>query len=156
MTVPNHERAFRHLIQRYKQLSKFRKMEFDLTNDQILLLFKGNCKYCGIKPEQIHKGLGNCEPFIYNGIDRLDSSKGYIQGNCVPCCKSCNSIKHITDINQIIQPNKWYGNYLTIRPTTERLHGQVVWECHHQGTIKKVIAGNLRREEKFQKIKQVD
>lgn len=153
MTLPNHKRAFRHLIQRYRQLSKLRNMEFSLTEDQLLVLFKGNCKYCGTIPRQVHNGLGNCLPFIYNGIDRLDNSKGYLDGNCVSCCKSCNSIKHTTEVDQIIKPSKWYGNYLTIRATDERLHGQVVWECHHQGTIKKVLAGNLQREEKFQKEK---
>ena len=26
----------------------------------------------------------------YSGLDRLDSSKGYIHGNVVPCCRNCN------------------------------------------------------------------
>lgn len=29
----------------------------------------------------------------YNGIDRVDSSKGYILNNCVPCCEICNKMK---------------------------------------------------------------
>jgi len=37
------------------------------------------CYYCGKQP--------------INGIDRLDSSKGYGLDNCVPCCSLCNQIK---------------------------------------------------------------
>ena len=28
-----------------------------------------------------------------NGIDRVDSSKGYTLDNCVPCCSICNTMK---------------------------------------------------------------
>ena len=31
--------------------------------------------------------------FIYNGIDRLDPTRGYIAKNVVPCCKTCNVAK---------------------------------------------------------------
>lgn len=31
--------------------------------------------------------------FKYNGIDRVDNSKGYTITNCVTCCKTCNSAK---------------------------------------------------------------
>lgn len=28
-----------------------------------------------------------------NGIDRIDSTKGYSADNCVPCCSKCNRMK---------------------------------------------------------------
>jgi hypothetical protein len=28
-----------------------------------------------------------------HSIDRVDNSLGYVIGNCVPCCKLCNSMK---------------------------------------------------------------
>jgi hypothetical protein len=31
--------------------------------------------------------------FRYNGIDRVDSSMGYVAGNVVPCCSTCNRMK---------------------------------------------------------------
>jgi hypothetical protein len=31
--------------------------------------------------------------FTYSGIDRIDSSIGYIEGNVVSCCSKCNTAK---------------------------------------------------------------
>lgn len=31
--------------------------------------------------------------YIANGIDRVDSSKGYTKENCIPCCRPCNVAK---------------------------------------------------------------
>lgn len=31
--------------------------------------------------------------YFYNGIDRLDNTKGYTPENSVACCKHCNSLK---------------------------------------------------------------
>ena len=33
--------------------------------------------------------------FIYNGIDRIDNSKGYEKYNSVSCCEKCNRMKNI-------------------------------------------------------------
>jgi hypothetical protein len=30
----------------------------------------------------------------YNGIDRIDSTRGYLVGNVVACCKYCNTSKN--------------------------------------------------------------
>ena len=32
-------------------------------------------------------------PVAGSGIDRKDNTKGYVEGNCIPCCKVCNKIK---------------------------------------------------------------
>jgi hypothetical protein len=31
--------------------------------------------------------------YIYNGIDRVDNTRGYSIDNCVACCKQCNWAK---------------------------------------------------------------
>jgi hypothetical protein len=48
--------------------------------------FPRQCKTCR-KATQIHRD------FRWNGIDRIDSSKGYVPGNVVPCCTVCNIMK---------------------------------------------------------------
>ncbi len=46
------------------------------------------CHYCGAPPSNTRKGM------CYQGIDRIDNSRGYIDGNCIPCCQMCNFFKH--------------------------------------------------------------
>lgn len=61
------------------------------------------CHYCGGKPNTIYnaamddkkssqyaKDNGN---FVYNGLDRVDSSRSHTTDNVVPCCKWCNYAK---------------------------------------------------------------
>jgi hypothetical protein len=47
-----------------------------------------------------------------SGIDRLDSTKGYLFGNVVPCCYSCNIMKSILSVedffNQLKKIYKFY------------------------------------------------
>lgn len=45
------------------------------------------CHYCGRLPHRTYRG------FIYNGMDRIDSSKGHEPGNIVSCCADCNWMK---------------------------------------------------------------
>ena len=47
------------------------------------------CVYCGKKP-QLKPYANNV---LANGIDRIDSSKGYTVDNCVSCCSLCNHMK---------------------------------------------------------------
>jgi len=65
--------------------------EVTLTPDQLLELAKQPCHYCGTPPENYTNHSGR--HIVYQGIDRIDSSKGYTPENCLPCCAMCNSIK---------------------------------------------------------------
>lgn len=45
-----------------------------------------------------------------NGVDRIDSNKGYTKDNCVPCCKICNQMKSNIDIGTFLtQISKIYN-----------------------------------------------
>jgi hypothetical protein len=58
----------------------------NLTKEQFDTITKQPCYYCGIMQE---KG--------FNGIDRMDSIKGYEIENCVSCCTECNMMKGAVD-----------------------------------------------------------
>lgn len=57
-----------------------RKKEFTLTFEEYSALIANPCAYCD-KSIAGESGLG---------LDRLDNQLGYVQGNCAPCCSSCN------------------------------------------------------------------
>ena len=63
-----------------KSGAKRRNIPCNLSDEQIATIISKPCIYCG---EQ-------CS----NGIDRIDSMKGYEEGNVVPCCIICNKMKN--------------------------------------------------------------
>jgi len=53
-----------------------------------------DCAYCGAPPGTLKEPRYDYGEAVYvNGIDRIDSSKGYVEGNCAPCCIACNMAK---------------------------------------------------------------
>lgn len=89
--------AFDDLYNVYKRNAKRRNLIFNLTIDDFKILTSNNCHYCSIPPLQIRKSQSKYNPesknYTYNGIDRLDSTKGYILENVVSCCHTCNIMK---------------------------------------------------------------
>jgi hypothetical protein len=66
---------------------------FDLTLEQFIEKSKQNCFYCNASPTPT-KGYRPWSAYINtNGLDRIDSSMGYLYENVVPCCKYCNFAK---------------------------------------------------------------
>jgi hypothetical protein len=78
---------------RYLKGAASRGLEFKLNAEQTTHLFNMPCIYC--------------DESISNGIDRIDSNIGYIEGNVQPCCYNCNMMKrsmtHTQFINHILK-----------------------------------------------------
>lgn len=79
------------LLKEYKASARKLCLDFTLPLDVFNSLLKGDCTYCGAPPTQKAK---HHPSFLYNGIDRVDSSQGYISTNVVPCCRVCNIAKN--------------------------------------------------------------
>lgn len=85
----------------YIKRSKDKEIEFTLTKDQFGEIINGICVYCGRNPA--------------GTIDRINSKKGYIPGNCQSACFRCNMMKytlshaefvnHINKINNYVNTN---------------------------------------------------
>lgn len=79
--LPDNEAGFNRIFSEYKTKNAERRdLPFDLTRCQFRELINKNCHYCGaplLKEQQGYK---------YNGIDRIDNTKGYSISNVVPCC----------------------------------------------------------------------
>lgn len=73
-----------------------RNLEFSLSDEEFNDLIYGKCYYCGQEPtinKSDNRYNKTSELFIRNGIDRIDSNKGYFKDNCVSCCTMCNRMK---------------------------------------------------------------
>lgn len=95
------ETGFNILYGTYKMNSRNRGKKFDLSLEEFKKITSERCYYCGTEPISIAKTTWNIKDskkldhtvYRYNGIDRIDSSKGYEKNNIVPCCKWCNIAK---------------------------------------------------------------
>jgi len=66
----------------YKRSAAAKQLAFEIDKETFIILVTSPCHYCGIVQE---KG--------FNGLDRMDSTVGYVTGNCVSCCQMCNYMK---------------------------------------------------------------
>lgn len=95
--LPEGQAGLNQLLRTYKNNAKKRGLDWRLTREQFKTLTKQSCFYCGGAPERVvkpnPKGNDLEGNYTYNGIDRLDNSKGYTKKNSVPCCYACNRKK---------------------------------------------------------------
>ena len=90
---------YSHLKRRNKKMGFKDVIDFET----FAILSKSSCKYCGLKySKEIEDRLNESKKskrlsdhiLKCNGIDRIDSKKGYTKENSVPCCKYCNCAKN--------------------------------------------------------------
>jgi len=65
----------------YKRGAIRRGYVFELTLSEFELFWDASCSYCN-------------NTIIGIGLDRIDNNIGYINTNVVPCCTTCNWMKH--------------------------------------------------------------
>lgn len=69
-------------VSNIKKSANQRKIDFALPKDLLETILISDCFYCGVSPDGVH------------GIDRYDSSIGYLPTNVLPCCTICNVMKN--------------------------------------------------------------
>lgn len=110
----------RYVMKRVKNDATRAGRVFELTLEQIEWLIHQPCHYCGslqqnkISIKSKVTGEYLIKDFRYNGIDRVDNSKGYIAKNVVPCCHICNRAKNSMGYGEFIEwinsMIKWRSN----------------------------------------------
>lgn len=91
----------------YKSRAKSKNWEFLISKEEFTNLIHSNCHYCDLSPNKFRKDrVKNLRVIdtneFSNGIDRLDSSKGYIIDNVVACCEDCNKAKRNLSYTQFL------------------------------------------------------
>lgn len=94
-----HAKTLRGRYTTYRISARKRKLEFTLTEENITHIVTQPCFYC------------NTFKYETSGIDRIDSSIGYILENCVPCCFMCNRMKSNYSAEDFIEHCKKIADY---------------------------------------------
>ena len=85
------------LFSNYRSKAKFKNWQFNLTFEEFKKLVTSNCHYCGLEPNKCRKDIAKSRQGLsrihFNGVDRIDSNKGYLSDNVLPCCEDCNKAK---------------------------------------------------------------
>lgn len=113
--LPKGERGFIRIFRQIKRQAKKKNRECCLSKKEAKELIDGHCFYCGALPSNTSRNPHNPdEYYIYNGIDRVDSSEGYTSKNTVLCCIDCNMAKSAKTIpefldwfKRVIKHNNW-------------------------------------------------
>ena len=101
--LPYGESSKRLLFRSYQNCAKKRGYVWGLNESEFFTLTQKPCVYCGILPTQIYRASRESYGhFTYNGIDRVDNSKGYCPDNVVACCTICNVAKSNMSLDEFI------------------------------------------------------
>lgn len=85
-------------LNHYRNSAKRRSLTWSLTRNAFEHLLFGKCVYCGQSPNQLIKTVNHSA--LVNGIDRVDNTLGYVEENCVSCCKFCNYAKGASSLKE--------------------------------------------------------
>lgn len=72
------------LLAQYKSSARARRDDWTISDDLARFLLRSACSYCEMpaNPE-------------LNGIERVDSMRGFVEGNVVTCCRFCVRAKGV-------------------------------------------------------------
>jgi 5-methylcytosine-specific restriction endonuclease McrA len=113
--LPKGESAFNLIYAQYRHSANKRGYSFTLTKEQLKKLTKSKCHYCGSDPDNLFEHRRGNGGYLYNGVDRVDNTKGYDIDNVVTCCKACNLAKHTRTYSTFI---KWVKKtYMNLKDT---------------------------------------
>jgi len=101
------------LWKRYIGSAKTRQLSFKLSYLEFKDLTSKKCFYCGRRPKQECKST--IDIYYYNGIDRINSDKGYEFHNTCSCCSTCNMMKGTLSHYEFIDQCKAVTDHITER-----------------------------------------
>ena len=128
----------------YVRSAELKQIRFGLSFDEFKEIVNKPCHYCGILRDR------GTEQF--NGIDRDDSSIGYLPSNCVSCCSMCNYMKNtlsgdvfVRRVEHILTHNKHVDGVLN--PNLFGDHNSVICMDYKRRAIRKQLEFSLTNDE---------
>lgn len=109
-SLPDYKHAKNATYNDYLQGAKRRRINFELSKEDLINMIMQDCHYCGAKPANVKRT--KYTTMVKNGIDRKNNDIGYTLDNCVPCCKICNYAKHSLSYDDFI---KYLDRLVTFR-----------------------------------------
>ena len=91
------------ILRRLKANARERRYFWGLTDEQAIELMEGDCFYCGASKSNLSRHPEQNGVYYYNGIDRVDNTRGYVIGNVVSCCKHCNIAKRDRTVSDFLR-----------------------------------------------------
>lgn len=98
---PNDKTVREWVIYKYQYNAREAKKDFALSYEDCCKLFAGTCFYCGKPPSNVAERPQGI--LVYSGIDRLNSDIGFVTGNVVSCCKTCNLAKRTQKVGEFLE-----------------------------------------------------
>ena len=102
--IPNQAEQTR-IMSAYRRRAQVKGFAFRFSRKTFVELIEQDCHYCGASPSNTQRypdGEQRKDVYKYNGLDRIDSSKGYYKENVVPCCKRCNIAKNDMPLTEFV------------------------------------------------------
>lgn len=103
-----------------RRTSNGQVLDFAIKKEEFATLCRSACWYCGD-----HSSL--------NGLDRIDSNKGYTLDNVIPCCSLCNSSKGKKTVEEFLF---WCKKISDVEPpkrsrriSKRKAHCEQILEC---------------------------
>lgn len=93
LTKPSGFAELTSIYARYRTGAANRNLSFNIPIETFKELSKLECHYCGAAPSNVSNTGDNTGTYVYNGMDRVDNSKGYEIDNVVAACGNYNLAK---------------------------------------------------------------
>ncbi|MCB0509697.1 MAG: hypothetical protein KDC82_02960 [Bacteroidetes bacterium] len=114
--LPKYMGSMLHVYRKYVTRAAERNIEFNIDITIFKITCEKDCYYCGASPTSSKDHDRYNGAWKYNGLDRTDNSKGYIESNIQPCCTLCNRLKSnmketdfLNHIAKIMEKRKTHG-----------------------------------------------
>lgn len=91
--LPNNQSTINRLIVKHKKKAEKKGVRYLITPEEVRTLVTSNCNICGTEPAINSSRKPHVHKFVHNDLSLINPTNGYVDGNVIPVCKSCYTLK---------------------------------------------------------------